>query len=86
MELIFKEIKVGVEEKFFYDPNEIMLNVCSICARNKDCPVTCKDIVNNCNSYEWVKTEPNPIATNWRVIQGMTLSNNNHAYVSNCAS
>jgi len=85
MELIFEEIKVGVEEKFFYDPHAPATNICTMCATER-CPVPDKDIVRNCNSYEWVKFEPNPIATEWRVIQGMTLSNKNHAYVSNCAS
>jgi hypothetical protein len=85
MELIFDEIKVGVEEIFFYDPHVLIMNICHLCARKKDCPVPDKDIVRNCNSYEWVETKTSP-SIPWTIIQGMTLSNENHAYVSNCTS
>lgn len=84
MKLIFGKTKVGIEEKFFYDPHAPATNICTMCAA-EGCLVPDKDIVRNCNSYEWVKTKTSS-SIPWTVIQGMTLSNKNYAYVSNCAN
>ena len=80
----YGEVKIGVEEIFWYDPNTIIVNVCSMCSRN-DCPVPDKNIVSNCNSFIFVEIKPK-ISTDYRIIQGMTVSNNPIAYLSNCAS
>ena len=85
MKMKFSEIEVGIEEIFFYNPNKKVTNICSMCNR-ENCPVDCKDIVTNCNSYEYAGTKQDSIATDWRIIQGMTVTNNNFAYLHNCVS
>lgn len=83
MKMKFGEIEIGIEEKFFYDPHETITNICTMCSR-KNCPVDCKDIVTNCNSYEYTGAQQN--STEWRVIQGIVVSNDNFGYVVNCTS
>ncbi len=88
MRIQYGKVSVGVEEVFFYDPKGSRVNICTMCVR-KDCSVPDKEIVLNCNSYRHPPpkvTDTHDIATEYRIIQGMTLSNDNFAYVSNIAS
>jgi hypothetical protein len=80
MNIKFGKIEVDVKEVFFYDPNKKITNICTMCDR-KDCPVNCKDIVTNCNSYTLTEK---PVITDWMITQEMIIPNNNHAYVINC--
>jgi hypothetical protein len=82
----YGNIKVGLEEIFFYDPNTEVTNVCRMCSMS-DCPVPDKDIVSYCNSFKFVKIEEEPkLTTEWRVVQGMTVCNDRFAYMSTIAS
>lgn len=86
MNMEYGEIKVGVEEFFWYDPETEVSNICRMCARC-NCPVPDRDIVSNCNSFIFVAPEKEPkLATDWRIIQGMTVSNQPCAYMSSIAS
>lgn len=83
----FGKIEIGVEEKFFYDPDEIITNLCTMCGDFKKCPVTCKNIVISCNSYEFTaQVSAENIATQWRVTQGFVISSPGFAYLNNVAS
>ena len=53
MRIKFGEISVNVKEVFFYNPEDISMNVCGFCKR-ENCPVPNKEVVFGCDSLRWV--------------------------------
>jgi len=84
----YGNIKVGVEEYFFFDPNEEIATICSFCVR-ENCPVPDRTIVKNCNSYRHPPqvTDAEGIKEEFRIMARMEIiSTHNFAYLANTAS